>query len=270
MVRRRLSQRGPCDTSPRGALFRDLPRDLREAEATLDDGPCVVTGALSDAQCRALSLDALLQAFGDVAVPVAPVRAGRVVLDPRRGLGTSRETLAEFVRRLRAGPPEAYLAAAASELPRGFADALPAPEFVRGARWRVTKLWVGGAGTVSALHRDLAHNAHTVIEGRKRFWLASPSHDHDLYPAAPWSSLPNGSRVDPEAMDLRRFPRLARVRPLTVDLGPGETLLLPSRWWHHVRTLAPSVSVNTFFARGAWAAVIAAANALKGLRGLNR
>lgn len=254
------------DTSPR----RAAPRDLDEAEALLAEGPCVVTGLLSDDALRALSLDALLAAHGAARVPVAPVREGRVVLDPRRGLGTAREPLEDFVRRLRAGPPDGYLAAAAAELPRGFADALPTPAFARGARWCVTKLWVGGAGTVSALHRDLAHNAHTVIEGRKRFWLASPAHDGDLYPSPPWSSLPNGSRVDPEAPDLQRFPRVSRVRARSVELGAGETLLLPSRWWHHVRTVAPCVSVNTFFARGPWAAVIAGANALKQLRGLNR
>ncbi|MFO0629460.1 MAG: cupin-like domain-containing protein [Polyangiales bacterium] len=249
MSRWRLSQGDGSGTSLRAAPRRAAPRDLGEAEALLADGPCVTTGLLSDATLAGLSLDALLAAHGDARVPVAPVREGRVVLDPRRGLGTAREGFADFARRLRAGPPDGYLAAAATELPPAFAATLATPAFARAARWCVTKLWVGGAGTVSALHRDLAHNAHTVVEGRKRFWLASPAHDGDLYPSPPWSSVPNGSRVDPEAPDLHRFPRSVRVRPWVVDLGPGETLLLPSRWWHHVRTLAPSVSVNTFCAR---------------------
>ena len=198
------------------------------------------------------------------------VRDGRVVIDPRRGLGTAPRGLAALVASLREGQNDGYVAAARDALPPALSRALPSPAFAGQSPWRVDKLWLGGAGTVSALHRDLAHNAHTVVEGRKRFWLAAPSHDGDLYPATPWSSVPNGSRVDPERVDLRRFPRAARVRAWVAELGPGETLLLPSRWWHHVRALELSVSVNTFFAAGALAAVVAAANAAKSLRGLNR
>lgn len=270
MAQREFSQGNHGGASPRAVPRRPVPRDLDAAMALLSEGPCVVTGALSASQRAPLTLARLLAEQGAARVPVAPVRDGQVVLDPRRGLGTTAETFEAFARGVGAGEPRGYLCGAARELPPGLAGSLPAPSFAAAAPWCVTKLWVGDAGIVSALHRDLSHNAHTVIEGRKRFWLASPAHDADLYPAAPWSSMPNGCEVDPEAPDLSRHPRFARVRALVAELGPGDTLLLPGRWWHHVRILKPCVSVNSFFARGAHAAVAASADALKRLRGLNR
>lgn len=236
----------------------------------LRGGPRVVRDLFSPARTAALRLEALAALDPALLAPVAPVREGRVVLDPRRGLRTERAPLGAFARAVLAGASSGYVAASETDLPAVLRDLLPVGDLVARAPWRVTKLWVGAPGTLSALHRDLAHNAHTVIEGRKRFWLAPPAHDRDVYPCAPWSSVPNGARVDPEAPDLARFPRFARVRPTVLEVGEGETLLLPSRWWHHVRTEAPTVAVNTFFAWGALSKAVAAANALKGALGLNR
>lgn len=271
MLSPRLSRDDPMPTSPPAwpVPHVDAPRDLTAALDLARRGPWVLRGAHDDAALARLRASALLAAHAGH-VPVAPVRDGRVVIDPRRGLGTAPRRLDDLVSALHRGANDGYLAATRDELPEALAAVVPSPAFTRGAAWRVGRLWVGGAGTVSALHRDLSHNAHTVIEGRKRFWLASTAHDRDLYPAPPWSSVPNGSRVDPERVDLARYPRAARVRPWVAELGPGDTLLLPSRWWHHVRTLELSVSVNTFFATGALASVVAAASAAKSLRGLNR
>ncbi|MEZ4411137.1 MAG: cupin-like domain-containing protein [Polyangiales bacterium] len=271
MLSPRLSRDDPSATSPRAwpVPYADAPRDLDAALSLTRRGPWVLRGVFDDATLARLRASALLDAHPD-AVPVAPVCEGRVVIDPRRGLGTAPRRLDDLIHSLATGTNDGYVAATRDELPAALAAAVASPAFTLGAPWRVGRLWVGGAGTVSALHRDLSHNAHTVIEGRKRFWIASTAHDRDLYPARPWSSVPNGSRVDPERVDLARFPHAARVRPWVAELGPGETLLLPSRWWHHVRTLDLSVSVNTFFATGSLARVVAAANAAKSLRGLNR
>jgi hypothetical protein len=265
-----LSQFDAAHTSPRTIPRRDPPSSRAALEALLAEGPVVLRGALSAKQLQALSLDALAGLDDAVLAPAAPVRDGRVVLDPRRGLRTAPVPVADFARRAAAGPTGAYVAADARDLPAALRDLIPTSALLHTAHWRVTKLWVGAAGTTSALHRDLAHNLHTVIEGRKRFWLAAPAHDGDVYPCAPWASVPNGARVDPEAPDLARFPRFSRVRPWLTDVSPGEALLLPARWWHHVRSEAASVAVNTFFAWGAHAVAVAAANAVKGAVGLNR
>lgn len=271
MIARRLSRDDLDATSApaRVVPYAETPRDLDAALALTRRGPWLLRGLFDDTSLEALRA-AALHPVRDVAVPVAPVRDGRVVIDSRRGLATEPRRLDALVASLRAGRNDGYVAARRVELPPELDGAFPSPGFARLARWRVDRLWIGGEGTTAALHRDLAHNAHTVVEGRKRFWLAAPAHDRDLYPTAPWSSVPNGSLVDPECLNLSRFPRAARVRPWIAELGPGDTLLLPSRWWHHVRTLEFCVSINTFFASGPLALLVASADAAKALWKLNR
>lgn len=270
MPRSALSQARDARTSPREVPARDAPRTTEAVRALLRQGPWVLRGVFSDRALAPLRLDALARMDEALRAPAAPVREGRVVIDPRRGLRTEALPVADFARRAATGPTGGYIAADGAELPAALRDRLPISDLLRGAPWCVTKLWVGAAGTISTLHRDLAHNLHTVVQGRKRFWLAAPAHDADVYPCAPWDPIPNGARVDPDAPDLVSFPRFARVRPWVAELHDGDALLLPSRWWHHVRNEAPTVAVNTFFAWGAHAATVAAANALKGALGLNR
>ncbi len=41
--------------------------------------------------------------------------------------------------------------------------------------------------------------------------------------------------VDPLKPDLKRYPQYVHARPLALTLTAGETLYLPSLWFHHVR-----------------------------------
>jgi hypothetical protein len=54
----------------------------------------------------------------------------------------------------------------------------------------------------------------------------------------------NVSSVDVEHPDLARFPNFAKARHMDAILGPGDALFLPKGWWHYVRALTPSFSVN--------------------------
>lgn len=75
--------------------------------------------------------------------------------------------------------------------------------------------------------------------GHKRFLLLPPQ---DI----PCAYLENDyfSQVDGEYPDLESFPKFAGCRPLTVEVGPGETLLIPVGWLHQVRSLSISMSVS--------------------------
>ena len=52
------------------------------------------------------------------------------------------------------------------------------------------------------------------------------------------------SDVDPERPDLTRFPRFRHARLFSLTLGPGEGLLIPVGWWHHVRALDICINVS--------------------------
>ena len=73
------------------------------------------------------------------------------------------------------------------------------------------------------------------------------------------SKLPRVSAVDPDAPDYDRFPRFRSAEKSVFDLAPGELLYLPGGWWHHVRSLEESFSINWWWASGlTWALVTAA------------
>ena len=243
----------------------DLVRD-----ASRRSEPVIYTGLTPPEATEAMSFARLRADFGGVEVRVAPVEGGHVMVDAKRGLVTTARALGPLLDDLLAGRVDGYVAMPVADLPAALARRVPVPAPIAALSWSQPRFWVGGAGTLSALHRDFADNLHTVLAGRKRFWMVTRDGSADVYPARPWASVPNGSRVDPVSPDFERFPRFARVRPFVADVAPGETLVLPHGVWHHVCSLEPTVSTNAFYARGARNLVVRATDLVKRVRGLNR
>jgi hypothetical protein len=104
-------------------------------------------------------------------------------------------------------------------------------------------LWLGKA-TKTPLHFDAENNFFAQLHGTKRFTIFSPSDTEFLYPfplsAAAW----NNSCVDAYAPDFERYPRFSAALPLTFEVEAGDLLFLPAYWWHQVRSVDVSVSVN--------------------------
>jgi len=236
--------------------------------------PVVLTDMASSWPARAgWSFDSLTREHRNARVIVARTRGGAVVTDPSRGVVGDAMTLGGFLTSLDAGgsgDSPGYLMARLEDMPPALRRDAPLPAYCERAGWRASKLWISAPGTTSALHFDLADNLHTVLAGRKRFLLYSPVERACVYPRGLWSSIPNGAQVDPEAPDYTRFPRLARAHPLVAELGPGDTLFIPRGWWHHVRSIEASISVNAWWARGARAALVRAADMIKRIRGISR
>src|SRR5262249_15037209 len=123
---------------------------------------------------------------------------------------------------------------------------------------------------IARMHRDLADNLHALISGRKRFTLVAPRQSSLVYPNGLFDPFPNGCQADIEQPDFTRFPRLRGVQTQVAELEPGDAIYIPRRWWHHVRRLELSVSVNFWWASGARRAVVLAADYFKRMRGISR
>ena len=108
------------------------------------------------------------------------------------------------------------------------------------------KLLIGGVGSkfpVMHFDGDNAHAAITQIHGVKEFVMYAPEDAPYLYPK---KFFPNHSRVDdPTLQDPQRFPLLALARQYRTELGPGDMIFVPARWWHAARALSTSISVCT-------------------------
>ncbi len=100
-------------------------------------------------------------------------------------------------------------------------------------------LWLGGR-VRTQIHHDRDHNLACVIAGRRRFVLFPPEQAANLY-IGPIDNPPPLSIVDLEAPDFPRFPRFATALAAAqrAELGPGDALLMPRYWWHHVTSLDP-------------------------------
>lgn len=103
-------------------------------------------------------------------------------------------------------------------------------------------VYIGPQGSLSALHQDHG-NTHAYlaqIQGQKRAILFSPEDSDFLY----------DGQVDPEKPDFKRYPLFDRATAYDCVLEPGDTLLMPANWWHHVRGLEKSITVSHNFFDG--------------------
>jgi [protein]-arginine 3-hydroxylase / protease len=216
------------------------------------------------------TLASLRERLGERPVPSARLRGRRLQVDRRRGIDLRAQPAAEVLAGIERGDHGAYLMAPLDALPAELRAEVVVPAPCRGAAWVSSKLWVSPAGAISPLHFDMAHNLHAQIHGTKRLLVFERGRPWEMYPEPPWSPVPNFSRVDPEAPDLDRFPRFRNAAPLTCTLSPGDVVFLPARAWHHVTSLATSISVNFWWANGALAWLVRAADALKRARGISR
>lgn len=105
------------------------------------------------------------------------------------------------------------------------------------------KAWLGPQGTTSPMHIDEKHNLLCQVFGSKRIILAAPNDSMNLYPFE-GDMLKNTAQIDPEHLDLDRFPLTRQVKFYHLTLHKGEILYIPPKWWHFVRSLSKSFSVS--------------------------
>lgn len=117
-----------------------------------------------------------------------------------------------------------------------------------GARDPLASIWIGNRSRIAA-HQDVPDNLACVVAGRRRVTLFPPDQLRNLY-IGPLDLTPAGqpiSLVDFAAPDLQRFPRFAEAmrHAMVAELDPGDAILIPSMWWHHMEGLADfNVLVN--------------------------
>ena len=102
---------------------------------------------------------------------------------------------------------------------------------------------------VTRLHQDPGDNFMQVVAGAKKVWLLPPSDAALLRPTCvskagfcnsnalpkPWKPKTAEEKAARAALD---------ASLLTVEVGAGEMMYIPSGWYYAVQTLAPTVTVN--------------------------
>ena len=247
-----------------------LPSDFRTRHVA-PRRPAVFAGLVSDwPAVQRWTLDFLQRVYPAVSITTAQVEEGVVVMDAQRGLIHEPQQFHAFITALRAGARDGYMMSSMSELPEGLRADAPPPPYLDRTTLQNAKLWIAPAGIVSSMHRDLADNLHAQVSGRKRFTLVAPQQSASVYPNSFFDSVPNGCRVDIEHPDYARFPRLRQAELLVAELDPGDVIYIPRGWWHHVRTLDVSISVNFWWASGVRRVLVQGADYIKRVRRISR
>jgi len=224
---------------PEALLRRDQPCVLRGLTA---HWPSSRAGAASASEAIAY-----LQRFASAApamVTLAPPECGGRIFyrDDMLGLGFRHEraSLAALLDRLqRPGDGTTlYMGSVAVDacLPGFRAD----NDLGFGELQPLASAWVGNRTRIPT-HQDLPDNIACVVAGHRRVTLFPPQQLPNLY-VGPLELTPAGqpvSLVDPAAPDLARFPRYAEAmrHARVAELAPGDAVLIPSMWWHHMEAL---------------------------------
>lgn len=120
---------------------------------------------------------------------------------------------------------------APKDLMGGFLDSYP-------------NLFFGGKGSVTFLHYDidLAHIFHTHFNGRKHVILFENKWKERLYqiPFATYAL----EDYDVENPDFEKFPALKGVQGMETVLEHGDTLFMPTGYWHWMKYLDGSFSIS--------------------------
>src|ERR1700748_1420958 len=105
-------------------------------------------------------------------------------------------------------------------------------------------MFFGGAGSVTFLHYDidLAHIFHTHFNGRKHVILFDNKWSERLYriPFATYAL----EDYDIENPDFKKFPALNGIEGQEAFLEHGDTLFMPTGYWHWMKYLEGSFSIS--------------------------
>lgn len=236
-------------------LIDRVSSEAFEKEYLEQNRPAIITDALSDWDAIGKwSPDYLSSTLKAKRVTVAASSEARFNYDPDRGVGEEaaryRYAQMDFVMAVSAicqdGPGREHYYLMQRSIPDEFPELL---QDIRTPAWidyhrPAINLWFGSAENVTPLHYDHTNNFFAQVYGRKRLTLFDPTQTGLLYPYPLEASASHVSFIDPEQPDFEKYTRFRQARALAGVIEPGELLYLPAYWWHHVRSLQISISVN--------------------------
>lgn len=118
----------------------------------------------------------------------------------------------------------------------------PCPPHIKGYMGKLGLMFFGAKGIKVRIHQDMdfSNVLLTQFHGRKRVVLIAPKYSRLLY-KLPFNTH---SLVDLDAPDYKRYPGLEHVECLECVLEPGDSVFMPSGYWHYITYLDGGFSVS--------------------------
>lgn len=112
--------------------------------------------------------------------------------------------------------------------------------------WEYT--FIGPANTVTGLHYDLPNNWFCQVTGVKEFLLFPPDQSQHLCRSEKYDWGATLSEIDISRLEEQPTERVAfaKAQGLYARVESGDALFVPSKTWHAVVSLMPSISLAVF------------------------
>jgi hypothetical protein len=229
--------------------------------------PVIITGLTSEwAGMNLWTPRYFVQKFGDAKATSVPLKGGKLDISLDEGVRLKTIALRDCVAIIEADNLDnSHAITMAMDNVDSFLESeYQVPAYCKRGRFLKKQLMISPRGVVTPLHQDLPENLFVMLRGKKHLTLFSPL--DSVYPHSRFSRLPNYSQIDVFEPDYSRFPKLKNAQPYTADLAAGETLFIPSFWWHHVHHVDACISLAFWWSHGWKVPVTAAAAIYAGLR----
>lgn len=190
------------------------------------------------------TLDYLKTVVGDKTVPLYDSSKA----DPSKPINASAAEMkfTDYVDLIKSTPTDLriFLFDPIKQAPKLLEDYRAPKELMGGFLDSYPNMFFGGKGSVTFLHYDidLAHIFHTHFNGRKHVILFENKWKERLY-QIPYATYALED-YDVEKPDFDQFPALKGVKGIEAYLEHGDTLFMPTGYWHWMKYLDGSFSIS--------------------------
>jgi hypothetical protein len=144
-----------------------------------------------------------------------------------------------------------YLYQSPSALYSTVIEDCPAPALIPHDADPQSNLWLSGAGAVTPIHYDVADNLLIQAKGSKEVLIWSPNQHPYLYLQSFGKVHSRQSMIDLTRPNPDAYPAFSRAVASWGTLQQGDVLFIPAGWFHYVKTVELSVSVNHWWSSAA-------------------
>ena len=190
------------------------------------------------------SLDYMKTVVGDQLVPLYDSSKA----DPSKPINASAAEMqfADYIDLIRSKPTDLriFLFDPIKQAPKLLQDYIAPKNLMGGFLDSYPNMFFGGKGSVTFLHYDIdmAHIFHTHFNGRKHVILFENKWKDRLY-QIPYATYALED-YDVEHPDFDKFPALKGVKGVEAFLEHGDTLFMPTGYWHWMKYLDGSFSIS--------------------------
>ncbi len=190
------------------------------------------------------TLDYVKDVVGDKTVPLYDSSKA----DPSKPINASAAEMkfGDYVDLIKETPTDLriFLFDPIKQAPKLLEDYIAPKDLMGGFLDSYPNMFFGGKGSVTFLHYDidLAHIFHTHFNGRKHVILFDYKWKDRLY-QIPYATYALED-YDVENPDFDKFPALKGVKGVEAFLEHGDTLFMPTGYWHWMKYLDGSFSIS--------------------------